>query len=128
MSEIENEVKRGPGRPRKVPAVTNEERPEGLQSVRAVTGDEFQKLVTPATDLPRRGTAILYENISLGGSLPFMKQGAFTGDVEFWPGSNIPAGVWVDVKDPQRAHAANIDRHWFPATSCAAITLKKKAT
>jgi hypothetical protein len=83
-------------------------------------------MIQTATELPRRGTATLPDNISLSG-LPFKKQYAYTGDVEFWPGTNIPAGIWVDVKAEHKSHYQNVDRHFLPASACMAITLKKVA-
>lgn len=117
MSE-EIVTKRGPGRPPKNPVVvTNEMRPEGLESAVAVKAEAEKPC-------PRKGTAIIADSINLAG-IPFKRQDAWSGEVEFWPGTKIPAGIWVDISDHQRLSKPNIDRHFIPATNTLAITLKK---
>jgi hypothetical protein len=117
-----------------------QQRPEGLQSAVATVdlstipdiAAKMPAVRPPSTHIPgpseppRRGTAYLNiaTKLQLSGT-PFTAADKYTGDVEFFPGTCIPAGVWVDVKPEQRVHKANVDRHWLPVSACSCITLKK---
>lgn len=118
MSE-EVTVKRGPGRP-----------PKSAMNFQQAQDNALEPAVPPTLAAPelrpqvRKGTAIIADSINLAG-IPFKRQDAWSGEVEFWPGTKIPAGIWVDISDHQRLSKPNIDRHFIPATNTLAITLKK---
>jgi hypothetical protein len=88
----------------------------------AATMEAEQSPVPP----PRLGTIRLKEGVELPGSerLRFSRTDTLQGEVAFGLDGH-PVGVYVEVKDTARAHLANINRHFIPASNCKSITLKK---